>query len=276
MASRRTLTALAVLLLAGGAAAAQPAPAPACQVTWLGMTHFTYDEDRLSAVILRGRQSLAPDKDFGVTDDDGFLTIAALLNQWQSDGRAAQNATGRVTLRRNELELALQAAKIGLAYQAYVLRDQGGTAVGDDDADGKDALARQEYWRVTVAELRRLLGIASANGVTVAKGFIRARFGDELERFAPNDPKRLGVVYFDYDDADNPSEFCQPGQKNRLVGEVLCSRNFATGAERAGTPCAGGVAMNELAALPVCRGVVEDKALVDRDCLPVGAVPPAA
>ncbi len=273
----RSLTALAVLALAAGSAGAQPASAPACQVAFTGMTRFTYDEGRGSAVVLRGRHSLGGDTPFGVTDDDGYLTLAVLLNQWRSDGRAAKNDTDRVTLRRNELELALQAAKIGLAYQANVIRERGGAAAEGEDADGAGALERQEYMRTTVAELRRLIALAGPGGVIVPKGFIRARFGDRIERFAPGAANPLEVYYFDYDDTQTASQFCRPGQKNRLVGEVLCSRNFVTGAARVGTPCSDGVALNDLAATPVCEGAVEGGKLVDKACAPVGTVPaPAA
>lgn len=275
MSRSRSLAALAILLLAAGSAGAQPAPA--CQVTWTGMTRFTYDEGKGAAVVLRGSHSLGGPTTFGVTDDDGFLTLAVLVNQWRADGRAAANETGRVSLRRNELELALQAAKVGLAYQAGVVRDMGGAASDQDgDADGKAALERQEYMRTTVAEVRRLIALSSPAGVTVPKGFIRKRFADTLERFAPAAADPLEVYYFDYDDTQTASQFCRPGQKNRLVGEVLCSRSFVTGAMRAGTPCPDGVAFNDLAATPVCEGAVEGGKLVDKACAPLGAAAPPA
>ncbi len=271
----RSLAALAALMLAAGSVGAQPAPA--CQVAWTGMTRFTYDEGRGSAVVLRGSHSLGGPTTFGVTDDDGFLTLAVLLNQWRADGRAAANATERVTLRRDELELALQAARIGLAYQAGVVRGMGGAASDEDgDSDARSALERQEYMRLTVAELRRLIALASPSGVTVPKGFIRARFAETLERFAPGAANSMEVYYFDYGDGQTASQFCRPGQKNRLVGEVLCSRNFVTGAARAGTPCPDGVALNDLAAAPVCEGVLEGGKLVDGACARLGAPRPPA
>lgn len=245
MRNRLGLVAVLALLSAAGAPV-QAAPA-ACKVTWTSARHLEFGDQKLSTTVYQGRYEGPATAEFTLMDDDGFLTLAILASQWQSDGRAQANLTAPVTLRKAELELAMRAARIGTAYQASLLRgDQTGL-----DQEPAEYEARQEFFRVLAADLRGLIARAGPGGVIVPAGFIRDRFGTTLERLAPGSPRRIHTYYIDPAKPDEAHPFCDPKAPNALVGQILCSRNFVTGAQRTGSACPGGVSFNDLAAIPL-------------------------
>jgi len=268
MRSLPTMIALGALALAAGLAPARAAPPAACKVGWSSVSRIVYGDESLSAVVYRGRYAGPADSAFTVMDDDGVLTLALLVSQWQSDGRAAANLTGPVRLRKAELELAEQAARIGTAYQASLLRSGGG-----DETDRAEYEERQEIMRRLAAELRRLSARAGTAGVNVPAGFIRDRIGVFLERFMPGAPNRLEVYYVDPAAPTVANPFCDPKAPNALVGQLICGRNFATGAARPVAACPGGVVFEDLSAAPVCGQTGEDGGAPDPACGPAKQKP---
>lgn len=243
---RNRLGFLAVLALLTTASATVDAAPAACKVTWTSLSHLEIGDDKLSATVIRGSYEGPSTADFTIMDDDGFLTLAILVNQWQSDGRAQANLTGPVTLRKAELELALRAARIGTAYQASLLR---GAGEGLEE-DPSEYEGRQEALRLLSADLRGLIAKAGAGSVSVRTGFIRDRLAVMLERLAPGAAKPIRAYYIDPAKPDEAHPFCDPKAPNALVGQILCSRNFLTGAQRSTSACPGGVTFTDLAALP--------------------------
>ena len=241
-----SLAALAAVLLSAHAAAARIMPV-ACTVSWASVSRITIGDDDLSALVFTGSYRGAGEADFTVMDDDGLLTLAILMNQWQLDGRFRTNLTAPVALRRTELELAQRAARIGTAYQASLLRS--GPDAGLDQ-DPEEYEARQEFFRSLAAQLRGLIAKAGPNGATVPAGFLRDRVGTMLERMAPGAAKPIKAYYIDPAKPDVFNPFCDPKAPNALVGQIPCSRSFVTGDVRPGTPCMS-LGFADVSALPV-------------------------
>lgn len=226
---------------------------PTCDVTYTEIKEVSYGaaEDSLNGILLKGQHNApagAGTKSFEVLDLDGFLVLAAIHSSWQSNLLVQANARGQVSLPMDDIKSALRVVRMGQNYFRVLLRNARAANAPNIAAIEAEINAKATYLSI----LRSQLENWESNGGNVARNGIKLFMSEGLERFAPGSSDRLYSQYRDLSLGNTPQILCNPEAASELVGQVLCSRNFVTSAQRSPSFCAGGITFNRLSSLPVC------------------------
>ena len=257
------------LALAADGVAAAPVEQPAaqaggvCEVVFSRISDVTYNPTLdLSGPIIVGSHSYVPETrtggagstGFEVLDNDGFLTLVILLNEWRASGQLKRNESGTVAFQRSDLVLALDAVDRGLRYH-QVLSDYTDANRPENYADVRRLLMlKLEGLRVLAEGLRpRLAGGAAT--VQLPPGLLSARRGLFLDRLAVGPEQLIQAQYLDRPTGDAQNVLCDGTAKSAFLGQVLCGYRFADGKAREPAICPEGLTFNRLAVVPRCRRV---------------------
>lgn len=226
---------------------------PSCNVTYTEIKDVSYGpaEDNLHGILIKGQHNApagAGTKSFEVLDLDGFLVLAAIHSSWQSNLLVQANQRGQVNLPMDDIKSALRVVRMGQNYFPILLRNARTANAPNMAAIETEINAKLSYLRTLGAQLESW----ERNGGVVARNGINQFMSTGLERFAPGSSDRLYSQYRDLSLGNTPQILCNPQAQSELVGQVLCSRNFVTSAQRSPNFCAGGISFNRLSSLPVC------------------------
>jgi hypothetical protein len=256
-----------------------------CRINYSSISRITYSEHNLNALVVRGvhtipsqdvnRFSLNPNTEFSVIDDDGFLTLSAIVSSWQEQGLASRNLNMPVTVPKKDVELALEAARIGVAYQTTLIGILNRTPAAQRQPDHQrnldSANDRKVFMEKVIRDLNAQIGsVASAavnrNLVLLPRYFMRdgVQEGSSsvqnrgiagfLENFAPDAQNR---ILAQYGDSRMPSAgrqiLCNPQATSELIGRAFCYRDFIDNERRDPNFCSSGITYGDIATAPFCE-----------------------
>lgn len=237
--------------------------ASVCRVQFTGLSTVRYNPGlNLTGFIIMGQHNYdsttrsggAASTDFEVLDNDGYLTLIMLMNEWQASGKLGRNQTRIVTYPRSDILLALDAASMGVAYHrilaGMVEREQ------PENATTILSLLALKTEAMTALEqgLRSALD-RSPGGVDLPPGFLTARLGVILDGLHPGPGQFIQTQYLDRPTGDGPNILCNADARSVVIGQVFCGTRFTDGAARDAAFCPEGVRLNQLSSLPRCRRI---------------------
>ncbi len=226
-----------------------------CNVDFTGLEvqQYTSGSANLKKFVITGRHNAPAGEyaqtNFSVTDNDGFLTLAALHAYWQTQAsRVIEINSGFPsadvpvpTITPQELRLAREAATMGIQY--YNRSREVLSAQTPPRTDLPQILAAIGEKLEVLIDIERRVTSWEAAG-RVPSGHIRAFISRPLERFAFNGQRELATQYRDGAQGDRPQMFCNPSAESQFIGRVMCNTDFAENTVRDTSFCGGGVTFN--------------------------------
>jgi len=258
------IVAAAALCLTGAAAAPTDGQqdSSVCQVEFTAQSDVLYNPDLdLTGRIITGRHNYSATTrsgsstwtDFEVLDNDSFLILYVLANEWKASGLLERNRREAVGFPRTDIELALAATRMGLIYH----RTLKAKVERESPANAADILAllalKIESLLVLQTGLEQYAG-GSASTVELPPGFLSTRMGPMLDGLVPGPEQRTMAQYLDRTTGKSvPNVLCSHDAASAFVGQLLCGFRVTTATAREPAICPDGLRLTRLSSLPVCR-----------------------